>query len=122
MNFSLTSLVIDAAEPEAESGFWNRLLGGTINETATHHFVQVDGLPVIVIQHAPGQQPPRWPDGSDQQLHFDLSVTDLTAADQRVQEAGGCRLRPVDDASVEQESSRVYASPAGHPFCLRAER
>ena len=121
MNFSLTSLIVDAADLESESSFWHRLLGGSITRTVTHHFLQIDGFPVIVIQHAPGHVPPQWPDGASQQLHFDLATDDVGTADKRVLDAGGQRLRPTDDgvASAHQ-GSRVYASPAGHPFCLRS--
>ncbi|WP_327150129.1 VOC family protein [Nocardia sp. NBC_01329] len=121
MNVSLTSLIIEAADLESESAFWHRLLGGSITTTATHHFLQTDGFPVIVIQHAPGHQRPEWPDGISQQMHFDLTTDDARTADQRVLDAGGRRLRPTDDAITSTpQPSRVYASPAGHPFCLRA--
>ncbi|MEU8385888.1 VOC family protein [Streptosporangium sp. NPDC048865] len=120
MNFSLTSLIVDAADLESESSFWHRLLGGAITRTATHHFLHIDGFPVIVIQHAPGHVPPRWPDGTSQQMHFDLATDDVGTADERVLDAGGRRLRPADDvAASARQGSRVYASPAGHPFCLR---
>lgn len=75
MNVSMTSLIIDAADLERESAFWHRLLGGSITETATHHFIRTDGFPVIVIQHAPGHEAPRWPDGTSQQMHFEQAVT-----------------------------------------------
>jgi predicted enzyme related to lactoylglutathione lyase len=121
MNFSLTSLIVDAADLESESSFWHRLLGGSIARTATHHFLQIDGFPVIVIQHAPGHVPPQWPNGASQQMHFDLATDDVGTADKRVLDAGGRRLRPTDDVVASaQQSSRVYASPAGHPFCLRS--
>ncbi|MFE7794805.1 VOC family protein [Streptomyces sp. NPDC057460] len=120
MNFSLTSLIVDAADLESESSFWHRLLGGSITRTATHHFVQVDALPVIVIQHAPGHAPPQWPDGAPQQMHFDFATVDVAAADKRVLVGGGRRLRPTDEVDSAEQGSRVYASPAGHPFCLRS--
>lgn len=120
MNFSLTSLIVDAADLESESSFWHRLLGGSITRRETHHFLQIDGLPVIVIQHAPEHVRPRWPDGAPQQMHFDLATDDAGAADKRVLDGGGRRLRPTDDVDPAEQGSRVYASPAGHPFCLRS--
>ncbi|XVQ89957.1 VOC family protein [Microbispora siamensis] len=121
MTFSLTSLIVDAADLESESAFWHRLLGGSITRTATHHFLQIDGFRVIVIQHAPGHVPPQWPDGASQQMHFDLATDDAATADKRVLDAGGRRLRPADDVVAStQPGSRVYASPAGHPFCVRS--
>ncbi|GAA1653326.1 VOC family protein [Nonomuraea maheshkhaliensis] len=109
MTFSLLSLVVDAGDPESESSFWHRLLGGTVTRTATHHFLRIDGFPVIVIQHAPGHVPPQWPGGVSQQLHVDLATDDMAGADERVLAAGGTRL----------SQAGVYASPAGHPFCVR---
>ncbi|GHJ40886.1 VOC family protein [Streptomyces sp. TS71-3] len=121
MNFSLTSLIVDAADLESESSFWHKLLGGSITRTATHHFLQAGGLPVIVIQHAPGHVPPQWPDGAPQQMHFDLATDDVAAADKRILDGGGRRQRPTDDVTASgRQGSRVYASPAGHPFCLRS--
>ncbi|GAA3615045.1 VOC family protein [Nonomuraea rosea] len=121
MNISLSAVIIDAAEPEAESAFWHRLLGGTIAKTATHHFLRADGFPVFVIQRAPGQVPPAWPQGDSQQMHVDLTTDDLATADRLAIEAGARRLQPTDDAGpASQKGGRVYASPAGHPFCLRS--
>lgn len=120
MTIGLTSLIIDAADLERESAFWHRLLGGSITKTPTHHFLQIDESPMFVVQHAPGHQRPQWPDGISQQLHFDLTTDDLSTADGRVLDAGGRRLRPADGAPTAQQRSGVYASPAGHPFCLRS--
>ncbi|MFI6168465.1 VOC family protein [Nocardia sp. NPDC051052] len=121
MNLSLTSLIVEAADLDSESSFWHRLLGGSITKTATHHFLQTDGFPVLVIQHAPGHEAPQWPDGASQQMHLDLATDDVGTADNKVLDAGGRRLRPTDDVGAsDQQGSRVYASPAGHPFCLRS--
>jgi hypothetical protein len=121
MSFSLMSLIVAAGDLESESSFWHRLLGGSITRTEMHHFLQVDGFPVIVIQHVPDHVPPRWPDGASLQMHFDLATDDVAAADKRVLDGGGRRLRPTDDVIASaQQGSRVYASPAGHPFCLRS--
>lgn len=58
------------------------------------------------------QRPPRWPDPAyPQQIHLDVSVPDLNAAEVTATAAGGRLLE-------DKESSRIYADPAGHPFCL----
>ncbi|MGW5385096.1 VOC family protein [Nocardia sp. NPDC003963] len=120
MAVTLMSLIVDAADLESESAFWHRLLGGSITKTPTHHFLQTADFPTLVIQHAPGHRPPQWPDGTSQQMHFDLATDDPGTTDERVLDAGGRRLRPaVDTADSAQQGSRVYASPAGHPFCVR---
>ncbi|MGW6206439.1 VOC family protein [Streptomyces sp. NPDC055089] len=121
MPLTLTSVIIDAADIHGESSFWHRLLGGSLTPTPTHHFVQAPGLPVIVVQSAPGHTAPAWPDGASQQMHLDFGVDDLAAADRTAIEAGATRLRPTDAVTAEAHTgSHVYASPAGHPFCLRS--
>ncbi|MEU9834025.1 VOC family protein [Streptosporangium sp. NPDC048047] len=121
MSITLSSVIIDAAEIETEGAFWHRLLGGSIHRTPTHHFIQAPGLPVIVVQSAPEHVAPSWPDGTSQQMHLDFGVGNLAAADRVATGAGATRLRPSGDIAPETRTgSRVYASPAGHPFCLRA--
>ena len=61
-----------------------------------------------------------WPEGPvPQQLHLDLTVP--TTADLDLQHeralALGARLLE-DDADNPEEPLRVYADPAGHPFCI----
>ncbi|MFE5211981.1 VOC family protein [Streptomyces sp. NPDC056600] len=118
MPLTLASVIIDAADLETEGAFWHRLLGGPITTTPTHRFVQAPGLPVVVVQSAPGHTAPGWPDGASQQMHLDFVVEDLAAADRKATDAGATRLRPT--AEITSDTSAVYASPAGHPFCLRA--
>ncbi|MFF2732482.1 VOC family protein [Streptomyces sp. NPDC058008] len=121
MPITLASVIIDAADVETESSFWHQLLGGSLARTPTHHFVQAPGLPVIVIQSAPGHIAPNWPDGTPQQMHLDFNVGDLATADRTAVEAGADRLRPTDEITPPPRTgSCVYASPAGHPFCLRS--
>lgn len=57
---------------------------------------------------------PRWPDPAyPQQLHLDVTVPDLEAAEADVLAHGATKLR-------DSGEFRVYADPAGHPFCLYA--
>ena len=66
-----------------------------------------------------GTSPPSWPDGAPQQLHLDLTVEDMAAAHARAVELGARPLDPeADPAGGRQRGFRVYADPAGHPFCL----
>ncbi|MEU9556544.1 VOC family protein [Streptomyces fumanus] len=91
------------AEIGTASAFWHRLLGGSIHRTPAHHFIQVPGLPVLVVRSAPGHTAPSWPDGASQQVHLDFGAADLATADRRATAAGatGCApprrspLRPV---------------------------
>jgi catechol 2,3-dioxygenase-like lactoylglutathione lyase family enzyme len=56
--------------------------------------------------------PPRWPDPAHpQQVHLDISVPDLSAAEDLVLGLGASRLQ-------DQGLFRTYADPVGHPFDL----
>jgi catechol 2,3-dioxygenase-like lactoylglutathione lyase family enzyme len=72
-------------------------------------FAQVGELPAAT-----------WPEGPvPQQLHLDLTVPDaagLAAQHERVLALGGRLL--ADRSGDPQEPLRVYADPAGHPFCV----
>ncbi|WP_412543913.1 VOC family protein [Longispora sp. K20-0274] len=67
----------------------------------------------ILFQPVADYRPPRWPDPAHpQQVHLDITVDDIDAAERRALELGAARL------PGEGENWRVYADPAGHPFCL----
>jgi hypothetical protein len=115
-------IVFDAADIEAESAFWAGLLGGTVHPDDNWHSIVVDGEWIMGIQLAPNHVQPEWPDGAQQQqVHLDLHVDDLAAAERLAGELGGRQLqsakRPADNPDGT-EMFTVYASPAGHPFCF----
>lgn len=57
-------------------------------------------------------RPPRWPDPEHpQQLHLDITVHDLEAAEELALRLGATRLQ-------DKGEYRSYADPVGHPFCL----
>ncbi|MEU9093755.1 VOC family protein [Streptomyces sp. NPDC048428] len=116
---TLGAVVLDCPDPLALAGFYAGLLGGKITamEDGGDRWVDLTGgfgTP-LAFQAAPGYVPPRWPsaDGS-QQSHLDLTVQDLDAAEREVLALGATVL----DAADRERSFRVYADPAGHPFCL----
>ncbi|GAA1547978.1 VOC family protein [Streptomyces albidochromogenes] len=114
----LGTVVLDCPDPHALAGFYAELLGGE-PRAAEEGWVDLSGYEgtPLAFQAAPGFVPPRWPapDGS-QQFHLDLTVEDLDAAEERVLALGAKPL----DAAGRDRSWRVYADPAGHPFCLCA--
>jgi catechol 2,3-dioxygenase-like lactoylglutathione lyase family enzyme len=78
------------------------------------------GQPRLSFQQVPRLPEASWPDDSvPQQLHLDLTVP--TAADLDLQHdralALGARLLH-DSSDDPEEPLRVYADPAGHPFCI----
>lgn len=61
-----------------------------------------------------------WPDdGVPQQLHLDTTVPDRAALDVQHERALALGARLLRDRSDDpDEPLRVYADPAGHPFCV----
>ncbi|MFC9177473.1 MULTISPECIES: VOC family protein [Streptomyces] len=115
---TLGAVVLDCPDPAALAHFYADLIGGTVKDDGGRWVDLVDapGTP-LAFQATPGFVPPRWPrpDGS-QQFHLDLTVEDLDAAEREVLALGA---RPLDTKD-RKRSFRVYADPAGHPFCLCA--
>jgi catechol 2,3-dioxygenase-like lactoylglutathione lyase family enzyme len=104
--------VLDCPDPNALAGFYARLLDWPAPEPGVD-WVDLGGK--LAFQRVPDFTPPTWPTGDrPQQLHLDLTVDDLEAAHTR---AIGLGARLLDDGP---ETFRVYADPAGHPFCLCA--
>jgi hypothetical protein len=119
---NLQCVVLDCPDAGGLAEFYESLLGGTVNQPdprwslddrwATLH--SSSGL-VLAFQQADDYQPPRWPDAAHpQQFHLDLGVQDLDQAQRQVLDLGATLL----DAGDGTRSWRVYADPAGHPFCL----
>jgi catechol-2,3-dioxygenase len=95
-----------AGEPDQAGQDWLVLLGASGRALAVQ---QVDELPEAT-----------WPTGpTPQQLHLDLTVpteADLSRQHERALELGARLL--YDRSDDPEEPLRVYADPAGHPFCI----
>jgi hypothetical protein len=63
-----------------------------------------------------------WPDGPvPQQLHLDATVPAMADLDVAHEWALALGARLLQDRSADpEEPLRVYADPAGHPFCIIA--
>jgi hypothetical protein len=61
-----------------------------------------------------------WPEGPvPQQMHLDLTVPTTAELDVQHERALTLGARLLDDRSDDpEEPLRVYADPAGHPFCI----
>jgi catechol 2,3-dioxygenase-like lactoylglutathione lyase family enzyme len=114
----LSGVALECRDPAALAEFYSGLTGWPVvhahadwysvgeNEKAGFH---------LSFQRAPGHQPPTWPDpASSMQIHLHFRVHDLDAAERNVLALGGTKL----DDQPGADRSRVYADPAGHPFCL----
>ena len=115
-------IVFDARDIEAESRFWAGLLGGLVHRDEQWHSIVVDGEWVMGVQLAPNQVTPDWPSGpQQQQVHLDLHVDDLEAAERLAVELGGHLLQPAKKPADNPDGDEMfagYASPAGHPLCF----
>ncbi|MFP3992018.1 VOC family protein [Streptomyces sp. E11-3] len=114
----LGAVVLDCPDPHALAGFYAAILGGTIadGDEGWVDLTGYEGTP-LAFQEAPGHVPPKWPaPDASQQFHIDLTVDDMDAAEEQVLALGATVL----DADDRSRGWRVYADPAGHPFCLCA--
>ncbi len=111
----LHHVIVDCPAPEALATFYSELLGLPITWREEDFVVIATDATSsgIGFQLAPDFRPPRWPDPSrPQQMHFDVMVDDVAAAEPQVLALGARRLPGKDG------EPRAYADPAGHPFCL----
>ncbi|WP_406389793.1 VOC family protein [Streptomyces sp. NBC_00887] len=118
----LQCVVLDCPDPVVLADFYATVLGGSVNQPdprwengedwATVHAPA--GF-VLAFQRVEPYRPPRWPDPEHpQQSHLDFGVPDLDRAQEQVLALGATVL---DDRPASR-SWRVFADPAGHPFCL----
>jgi predicted enzyme related to lactoylglutathione lyase len=109
----LFAVTIDAPDAAALARFYAALLGMDLTyEGPEGALITGDGKSVM-FQQVSDYTPPQWPDPAHpQQAHLDILVDDLDAGQERALELGASRLAGAADGF------RVFADPAGHPFCL----
>lgn len=79
-----------------------------------------DGRPLLAFQKVDQLPEATWPGGEHpQQLHLDMTVPDVEDLARQHERALalGARLL-LNRSDDEEEPLRVYADPAGHPFCI----
>jgi hypothetical protein len=110
----LRTVVLDCREPAELARFYLGLFGASVvtDEPDWISIVDESGRR-LAFQRAPEHRPPIFPDPTgSQQFHLDVVVDDIDVAENAVLELGATRL------DGEGDDFRVYADPAGHPFCL----
>ncbi|MEU7796539.1 VOC family protein [Micromonospora tulbaghiae] len=130
----LCQVVLDCTDARALAEFYRALLGlvyrpgdeppaaGEPDERGRDWLVlrTAEGAPQLAFQQVDRLPEATWPEGEvPQQLHLDLtvpSVAELDRQHERVLALGGRMLR--DRSDDPDEPLRVYADPAGHPFCV----
>jgi catechol 2,3-dioxygenase-like lactoylglutathione lyase family enzyme len=111
----LFAVTIDAPDASALARFYGELTGMDVAYDGPEGAMIAgsDGRYVMFQQVGDDYRPPRWPDPAQpQQAHLDLAVRDADAAEAEALKLGASRL----DGGGER--FRVFADPAGHPFCF----
>ncbi|GIF75437.1 VOC family protein [Asanoa siamensis] len=109
----LFAVTIDAPDASALAHFYADLTGMEVSYDGPEGALVTGGARNLMFQQISGYHAPRWPDPAHpQQAHLDLLVDDLDAGQARALELGARRLPAAGDRY------RVFADPAGHPFCL----
>ncbi|MGH3734543.1 MAG: VOC family protein [Micromonosporaceae bacterium] len=107
-------VVIDCPDPGALATFYRAMLDGKIDTCPGWADVRTEQGQCISFQQVEGYTPPDWPgQKTPQQMHIDVIVDDLDAAEAALLELGATRHEHQPGTGF-----RVLLDPAGHPFCL----
>jgi predicted enzyme related to lactoylglutathione lyase len=109
----LFAVTIDAPDASGLAGFYADLLGMERTYDGPEGALITGYGRRVMFQQIDAYTPPAWPDPArPQQAHLDITVDDLDTGQARALELGATLLADDDD------HFRVFADPAGHPFCL----
>jgi catechol 2,3-dioxygenase-like lactoylglutathione lyase family enzyme len=109
----LFAVTIDAPDASELAHFYADLLGTEVSYDGPEGAMIAGPDLSVMFQQVSEYTAPQWPDPAcPQQAHLDILVDDLDSGQTRALELGASRL----DGGGEQ--FRVFADPAGHPFCL----
>jgi catechol 2,3-dioxygenase-like lactoylglutathione lyase family enzyme len=129
----LRQVVLDGTDARALAEFYRRLLGlryrpgdeppapGQPDPAGQDWLVLHDsGGARLAFQQVAALPEATWPEGPvPQQLHLDLMVPTTTELDAQHERALDLGAQLLEDRSQDpEEPLRVYADPAGHPFCI----
>jgi predicted enzyme related to lactoylglutathione lyase len=108
------SFVLDCPDPAALAHFYGAMLDWKTDIAADWADIIAGPGHRISFQQVEGYVPPAWPSQEmPQQVHLDVMVDDLDAAEAAVLELGATKHEHQPGTSF-----RVFLDPAGHPFCL----
>jgi len=107
-------VVLDCPDPKALAEFYSALLGWSVEEGEDWWSVKAEYGDALSFQKVDSYRPPQWP-GQDvpQQMHLDVVVDDLDAAETEVLKLGATKHEYQPGTTF-----RVFLDPAGHPLCL----
>jgi len=108
------SFVIDCPDPATLAAFYGTMLGWEVKVSPDWAQVRGGDDHCIDFQPVENYVPPRWPtQETPQQMHLDVIVDDLDAAEKEVIALGATKHE-----NQPSTSFRVFLDPAGHPFCI----
>jgi predicted enzyme related to lactoylglutathione lyase len=108
------SVVVDCPDPGTLANFYGAMLDWKVDIDADWAEVRADYGQCIGFQQVADYTAPRWPaQDLPQQMHIDVMVDDLDAAEAAVIELGATKHDHQPGTTF-----RVFLDPAGHPFCL----
>ncbi|GAB3486573.1 VOC family protein [Flexivirga lutea] len=111
--------VIDCPDPGQLATFYGKLLDFDVKVDEDNSWADIRSgdWPPISFQQVDDYRPPQWPGQEHpQQMHLDVEVDDLDAAEGPTLELGATK----HNEQPNPASFRVFLDPAGHPFCLCA--
>ena len=130
----LRQVVLDTTDARVLAEFYRRLLGyryrpgdeppapGQPDPQGRDWLVLRDpaGGGQVAFQQVASLPRATWPEGPvPQQLHLDLTVPTTAELDAQHERALALGAELLEDRSDDpEEPLRVYADPAGHPFCI----
>jgi predicted enzyme related to lactoylglutathione lyase len=108
------TVVLDCPDAELLARFYGALLDWKVEVSPDWAEIKADHGDSIGFQQVEDYTAPRWP-GQEvpQQMHLDVVVDDLDAAEAAVLELGATKHEHQPGTTF-----RVFLDPAGHPFCL----
>src|SRR6478672_1174953 len=111
----LAGVSLDTADPALLAEFYRQLLDLDLY-LKSDDFVALRGAGILLTaQRVEGHVPADWPTGPvPKQLHLELAVDDLDAAEVSALALGASRAPEQPDP----DRWRVLIDPAGHPFCI----
>jgi catechol 2,3-dioxygenase-like lactoylglutathione lyase family enzyme len=115
---TLLEVAIDCPDGKALGEFYAAILGYEMTYSGDEgaFITGGEGTLPIMFQNVAGYHAPQWPDPAHpQQAHLDIDVADIAESEKLVLSLGATRLK---DSGGTTTGYRVYADPAGHPFCL----
>jgi catechol 2,3-dioxygenase-like lactoylglutathione lyase family enzyme len=130
---AIHQVVLDTRDARVLAEFYRQMFGlkyrdgdeipadGSPDERGTDWLVlRNPGGIQLAFQQTTDVTPSTWPEGTiPQQLHLDTVVPDVATLDAQHDRALALGAKMLFDRSDDpDEPLRVYADPAGHPFCV----